>query len=561
MNISERVHQIIGDCENNYLEFSQGKQVIKYNQRETLDKIECYINNRYYNREDNDVLFWNISNHRITHFAKLLSPDTKDFMPYGLGSLNHFQAWALRKNVTKWFDEERFYQTLNDVSEGMATYGSQVWKKYKEDGKEKLKEVKLQNLYFNQSVEWIKDADGVVEVHNLNRKQLWDKEGVWENVKDVIEKEGDKATNIKIWEFYGYFGEQDSKPEYKHIIGYGEGDEFIQLWEEEVNIDDCPYIDFHLGRYRGRFLRTGVVERLFELQARINQLVNQNAQATEIASLLLLKSGQPDMIGNVLEQAINGQIIPDDTLQQIGISNVGLQNFLSEIQLIEQHADRLCLTPEIVQGESSPSNTTFRGIATVNSAAVSAFRDYKQNLLEKIADVLMEFIFPSVVKKWKHEDFIEMAEDDEDAEEYIKALTRREELKFLLADVGNVITPDTKSMILKRVEDSIKENGRKVEIPDGFFNFKWGFKMMPTDETVDKSARNDAYFNALQMVMANPAVSEIPLFKQYCEDNGISSWKLTPAQRQDMAQMEQGGQQMPEPKKPDALLSQAQVIQ
>ena len=173
----------------------------------------------------------------------------------------------------------------------------------------------------------------------------------------------------------------------------------------------------------------------------------------------------------------------------------------------------------------------------------------------------MEFIFPSVVKKWKHEDFIEMAEDDEDAEEYIKALTRREELKFLLADVGNVITPDTKAMILKRVEDSIKENGRKVEVLEEFFNFKWGFKMMPTDETVDKSARNDAYFNALQMVMANPAVSEIPLFKQYCEDNGISSWKLTPAQRQEVAQMGQGGQQMPEPKKPDALLTQAQPIE
>lgn len=28
--------------------------------------------------------------------------------------------------------------------------------------------------------------------------------------------------------------------------------------------------------------------------------------------------------------------------------------------------------------------------------------------------------------------------------------------------------------------------------------------MMPTDESVDKSAQNDAYFNALQMTGANP---------------------------------------------------------
>lgn len=559
MNISTRVQDIIKDSDN-YLEFSRGKQVIKYNQKETLDKIECYINNRYYNREDNDVLFWNISNHRITHFAKLLSPDTKDFMPYGLGSLNHFQAWALRKNVIKWFDEERFYQILNDVSEGLATYGSQVWKKYKEKGKEKIEEVKLQNLYFNQSVKYIKDADGIVEIHRLNKKELWDRADIWKNIGDVIKK-CNKENEIEVWEFYGYYGEENEKPEYKHVIGYGYGNDYIELWSEEVDKEDCPYIDFHLGRYRGRFLRVGVVERLFQLQARMNQLVNQNAQATEIASLLLLKSAQPDMIGNVLEQAINGQIIPDETLQQIGISNTGLNNFLAEVQLIEQQADKLCLTPDIVQGESSPSNVTFRGIATVNSAAVSSFRDYKQNLLEKIADILMEFIFPSVVKKWSHEEFIDMAEDDEDVEEYVMALQRREEIKFLLADVGNVITPEIRSSILKRVEDNIKENGRKIAIPKDFFNFKWGFKMMPTNETVDKSARNDAYFNALQMVMANPAITETPLFKQYCEDNGISSWKLTPKQKEEITQMnQQEGQKMPEPKEPDRLLSQASPI-
>ena len=322
MNISTRVQDIIKDSDN-YLEFSRGKQVIKYNQKETLDKIECYINNRYYNREDNDALFWNISNHRITHFAKLLSPDTKDFMPYGLGSLNHFQAWALRKNVIKWFDEERFYQILNDVSEGLATYGSQVWKKYKEKGKEKIEEVKLQNLYFNQSVKYIKDADGIVEIHRLNKKELWDRADIWKNIGDVIKK-CNKENEIEVWEFYGYYGEENEKPEYKHVIGYGYGNDYIELWSEEVDKEDCPYIDFHLGRYRGRFLRVGVVERLFSLQARMNQLVNQNAQATEIASLLLLKSAQPDMMGNVLEQAINGQIIPDETLQQIGIRDTNL---------------------------------------------------------------------------------------------------------------------------------------------------------------------------------------------------------------------------------------------
>ena len=553
-NVSKLVQEIIDNYENGYLEISAGKKIIKYSQKETIERIDCYINNRYYNREDDDTLFWNISNHRITHFAKLLSPDTKDFMPYGVGSLNHFQSWALRKNVTNWFDEQKFYQTLNDVSEGQATYGSQLWKKVKEKGVKKFKEVKLTNACFDQSVENIEDADGVVERHYLSNKQIRDKEGIWENTDELLKEENKGKTEV--WEFTGYVD-----GEYKHIIGYGFGDDYIKLWEEDL--EECPYIDFHLGKYRGRWLRVGVVERLFQLQARVNQLVNQNAEATEIASLLLLKSAQPDMIGNVLEQAVNGQIIPDETLQQIGISNTGLNQFITEIQLIEQHADKLCLTPEIVQGEGSPSNTTFRGQALENRAAVSAFRDYKQNLLEKIADVLMEFIFPDVVKGWSHDKMIDMAEDDVDIEEYIKALTRKQELKYLLADVGNVVTPDIKKAILKRVEDQVMNEGGKVEIPKDFFNFKWGFKMMPTNETVDKQARNDTYFNSLNMAIANPAIVDVPAFQQYTEDNGISSWKLKPAQRQALQQANEQaqGRQLPERKEPDQLLSQANPIE
>jgi hypothetical protein len=271
------------------------------------------------------------------------------------------------------------------------------------------------------------------------------------------------------------------------------------------------------------------------------------------------------MVGNVLEQAINGQIIPDETLEQIGISNTGLNNFLAELQLIENQADKLCFTPDIIQGKASPSNTTFRGIAVENANAVDAFREIKQNLLEKIADILMEYVFPETVKNWNHEDIIEMAEDDADVEEYINALQRKAQIDYLLANEGNVVTPEIKKRILDRIEDAVKQQGRSIKIPKNFFNFKWGFKMMPTDETVDKSARNDAYFNALQMTSVNPAITDIPLFRQYCEDNGISAWKLTPKQKEELQQaMNQGRQAtgtLPEPREPDRLLQQAKISQ
>ena len=562
-NVSERVSQIIDNCKENYLELSSNKDTkILYNQREIVTRIDYYLNSRYLDRDD-DAIFWNLSTHRKVHFAKHITPDTKDFLPYGIGTLNHWQSWCLRKKVSQWFDEERFYQTLNSVGDATATYGSSVWKRYKDGGKTKIKKVRLNNIYFDQSVEWIKDADGIVEVHELSKKQLWDKDGVWENIKEVIDKED--THNYEVWEFYGYYGEDGDKLEYKLIIGYGYGDDYVELWSDEVDKYDCPYEDFHIGEYQGRWLRIGVVERLFKLQERVNQLVNQNAQVSEIASLLLLKSGSPDMVGNVLEQAINGQIIPDETLEQIGISNTGLNNFLAELQLIENQADKLCFTPDIIQGKASPSNSTFRGIAVENANAVDAFREIKQNLLEKIADILMEYVFPETVKNWNHEDIIEMAEDDADVEEYINALQRKAQIDYLLANEGNVVTPEIKKRILDRIEDAVKQQGRSIKIPKNFFNFKWGFKMMPTDETVDKSARNDAYFNALQMTSVNPAITDIPLFRQYCEDNGISAWKLTPKQKEELQQaMNQGRQAtgtLPEPREPDRLLQQAKISQ
>ena len=439
--ISQLVSEIIDDCKNSSLELVSGNKEIKpilFNQRDILRKIDFYINNKYTERDD-DAIFWNISNHRITHFAKLITPDTKDFYPYGIGQHNFIQAWALRKYVRKWFDDGAFYKTLNDTGEGLTTYGSQVWKEYKEKGETKVKEVKLDNLYFDQSVEWIKDSN-IVELHELTTHDLWEKDGIWDNVVDVF-KTDRKAHKYEVWEFTGYYSEnEDEKPVYKHIIGHGYGQQEIILWEEEITQDECPYIDFHLGKYRGTWLRMGVVQRLFDLQERTNTLVNQNAQSTAIASLLLLKSANADITGNVLEQAVNGQIIGDETLQQIGITNTGLNQFVQELQLINQQADKLCLTPEIVQGEASPSNTTFRGIAVVNAGAVTAFKNYRQDFFEKVANFLLKEVFPTLVKKWSREKLIEMSEDDEDIEAYDKEIIEDAKRQSLLN--GNLVTPE-----------------------------------------------------------------------------------------------------------------------
>lgn len=551
--IYDKVKKIIESADTDQLELisaeKQSDVPLLFNQRELIRRINYYINDRYLER-DNNAIFWNISTPRIPHFAKLLQFDTKDFYPMGEGELNFTQAWALRILSKEWFRDEQFYQTLNDLAQGIATYGGAVWKVVKKDGKKCLEECKLGNLYFNQSTEDISDAN-IVEKHYLSHNELWEKDSIWDNVKKVIGKEKDSSL-VEIWEYTGYLIE-DETPVYKHIIGYGYDKDYIELWSEEISEEDCPYESFRLGRYNGRFLGVGVVERLFKLQERTNELVNQNAETTKIASLLLFRSANVDMTGNVLEQAINGQIVPDETFQQVGIQNTGLSLFIQELNLINQQADRLCLTPEIIQGESSPSNTTFRGLAVVNAAAENAFTIYRQNLGEKIANILIKRIFPDVVRKWNKKTIVEIAQDDVDIDQYDKAVQNYMLRQKMLN--GEVVTDQTLVDIENKVAETIGKVGRRMEIGKNFFDFRFGFKLMPTTETGDKAVLNDAMYNALQIQGANPAQVDTPLYRQYLENNGISYWKLTPKQREALELNK--GQALPEQKKPDQLLAQA----
>lgn len=545
MRISERVLEIKEGCLKDQIELVSGDKTLKplvYNQREVLRRINFYLASKYLERDD-DALFWNLSSHRIVHFAKNIEADTKDFMPYGEGEINFFQSWALRKVFRQWADDNSFYLLLNQLAEGLATYGSIVLKEVKKDGKLWLEEVKLDNIYFNQTVDRIKDTD-IVEMHYLTKAQLRDKY----NADDVAKIEKlEKSGRAELWEFWGY-----DKDQYKHYIGYGYGDKEIILLEEEAK--KCIYHDFRLGYYKGRWLGVGVVERLFKHQEQANKLVNQNDEANSIASLLLLRSQDPQLQGNILQEAVSGQIITSSDLQTVGIDNRNFNSFVVQLQTIEAAADKLCLTPDIVQGEQMPSGTPFRSLAVQNVNSINAFTAYKQNLSEGIAKILKDRILPSQVKSLVKEDILEMAEDDADVEMFDEILLMRtlneEEKK------GRVITTEFVAQVQNEIARATKMKGRRLKIDDNFFNFKWGIKITPTNDSYDKQATNDAMFNALQMQGSNPANSQTPLFRQYLENNGLSYWKLTPKQ---MEQLQQSAGGQPQAKQPDKLLAEAGI--
>ena len=561
--ISDEVQKVITNYVSRSVEIVDSKY--QFNQYDTIRRIYLYVNDKFWNNVPEDTIFWNISTPRIPHFAKNIDLDTKNLAPIGVGSLSMVQSFILKTKFKKWVRDNNLAIQLNDMSDSLATFGSTVVKVNRKT--KEVEECDLRNLYFNPTVKSIRDAN-IVEKHYLNETELRAKKDVWENVEKVIDKgidddpKKDSVRNFEIWEYSGEV-EVEGEMVYKHIIGSGEGDDEVILFEEELKREDCLYYDFHASKYKGRWLRVGVVERLFKLQAQANSVVNQNAEARTIASLLLLQTSNPDIEGNVLKQAESGDIINDDTLKQVGLDNRAFNVLLGELQQIEMKADKLCMTPDVVTGEKLPSGTTFRGQAQLTNAAKSAFKDAQDRLGAQLEVLLRNEILPQIKKDFRKEEIIEIAGNEEDIEQFDKLIFNRKVKRMLERFKAGELKIDSEeelakkiSEIQRQVTEELEQNGRKVRLEKDWLDIEWDIKFNITNESEDKEQTNNAYFNAIQFMISNPNLINTPIMKQYLENNGISWWRVKPSRVQELqGQQGQGGQQAPGPKQPDKLMS------
>jgi len=560
--ISDEVQKVITNYVSRSVEIVDSKY--QFNQYDTIRRIYLYVNDKFWNNVPEDTIFWNISTPRIPHFAKNIDLDTKNLAPIGVGSLSMVQSFILKTKFKKWVRDNNLAIQLNDMSDSLATFGSTVVKVNRKT--KEVEECDLRNLYFNPTVKSIRDAN-IVEKHYLNETELRAKKDVWENVEKVIDKgidddpKKDSVRNFEIWEYSGEV-EVEGEMVYKHIIGSGEGDDEVILFEEELKREDCLYYDFHASKYKGRWLRVGVVERLFKLQAQANSVVNQNAEARTIASLLLLQTSNPDIEGNVLKQAESGDIINDDTLKQVGLDNRAFNVLLGELQQIEMKADKLCMTPDVVTGEKLPSGTTFRGQAQLTNAAKSAFKDAQDRLGAQLEVLLRNEILPQIKKDFRKEEIIEIAGNEEDIEQFDKLIFNRKVKRMLERFKAGELKIDSEeelakkiSEIQRQVTEELEQNGRKVRLEKDWLDIEWDIKFNITNESEDKEQTNNAYFNAIQFMISNPNLINTPIMKQYLENNGISWWRVKPSRVQELQGQQQEGQQAPGPKQPDKLMS------
>lgn len=545
-----------------------------FSQYHNLKRINKYKRGQFLECDDPTAIFWQLGTPRIPLYAKSIDMNTNNFSMIGVGKFNWFKAWVLNVRFRKWAREKRLAITLDDTSGGISTYGSMVWKKTFIKDEVELDDVNLQNLYFDQTVKNIIDSP-VVETHYMTESQI---RARWSNKADEIVKKADTARDgedhdaesedekYEIIERWGEFKkEADKDAKYYHWIGVGEGDKEVEIVMDEIKLDykglptkDFPYFDFHGERVAGRWQGLGVIERLFGLQEQVNTLVNQNADANDIASLLLLITNDPDTQGNVLDSVRTGQVINSQDMRQLAIDNRFIQTFLSQLETIERKADELCYINDSVSGDTPPSGVPFRSLAVATRASASTFRYIKTSIGEKMGWVLQEQIMPDVVRDFNKEELIQIMEDDADVRLFDQVVTENELRTYMQkrADGGFVIFSEDLEAKKQEIQTRLQREGRSVETGKNFFDFKWGIYMNPTGESVDKNIQNMAIDGALQDMASNPAIVNTPLFQQKLENNGIPPFRLT---QEEVASLEASkGKPLPETQRIDKLSALAQ---
>lgn len=522
---------------------------LSFNHLETIKRINAYSENKYVKCTDDKAIFWNDVEPEIPHFAKNIDLDSKNLRPNAKGDLAYYKTWVLRLRFNVWVKKNGLAITLDDIAETLARYGSCVVKTYKEKGTPKIDVCDFSKLYYDYSIDRIAKTN-VVEEHWLTAKEISDHYDI--SIKDVEQKaeKVEETNKYKLWEFTGYNEDED---EFVHSFSIGKNEKEDVLFSEEYNPEKPIYYDFHLSAYRGRHLRVGCYERCFPEMERQNKLVNFDDKSAEIASLLLLRTNDPSTTGNVLNGAESGDIITSADLQQIGIDNRFLNEFLAKMNLLKAQIQRKCMTPEIITGENLPANTPFRSVAVISNAAKSAFKSSRDRLGDELVRLINYFVLPALKSDMRKEAIVQIAEDINDIKYYDKMTVPIKMARWLEGEYAKGRTDIPLEEIQSMEQDIIATNdfeGRKLTVEKGEIDFDFDLEFNPTGEVYDKQQQNSVYEGALNYKIANPAIANDALFKQYLENNGISPVKLS---QEEIQQLQQTGQQAPMQPKQDKL--------
>jgi hypothetical protein len=530
-----------------------------FSQYNLVRRLSLYDNQVYpkgkLDSQDNYKYWFDIITPNVNNEIKNIDFDRSNISVYSNSIKDSLAVYITNLQLNQWLIKTGQGEELNDSVEEFSSWGNVVWKKVK-GGYERTD---LKNFYvLNQTAKTLKDS-AVLERHLLTQSDLREKEGVWKNIDEVIKNCSNKQFSsttkstpsntsnpyYEIWERNGEVSEEElfeamgetggdpDKYVLAKIITAGlsrikEGNRYV-LYAKKI--DKMPYKEAHRGRYKGRWLREGLLEVLFDCQMRANEIGNQIARGLEYASKTILKTADDSFVSNILTDLRNGDVLKSKDLSQVDVRMQGFDQLLADWNRNIETANKLSNSYEVVSGENLPSNTPFRLGALMNANANKLFDFIREKLALSFEDLVNDWILPDLLSELRGKTVIDLTNSEENLKDYYEMVANSWYIKNLIS-IGPhspEVAEQIKSQMIERLTSDKKAI---IEIEKGFWDgFKPRAKVDITGENVKLAAELESIFSFTQLE-ADPvrrsALIEMAMAKKNID---ISNLPKTPPQQ------------------------------
>ena len=562
-----------------------------FNQYYNIKRCHLYLNSRF---EDGtqfngrDKLFFNIVLPPCEVAMRMLNVDTKNIRLWPLEPKSYFSTYLLEKELKYWLKHHKLGILLNQLAAEAPRFGSVVLEKTP-DG---ANMIDLRRLILDPTVEKIQDSRFVTTISYMTPSQLREAKGWDEEMVEVaIERFSNSNTEEPYEDQMGNVNIMRSTPYIKVFKRYGEvpcwwvddkekpgtksGDKLTKSvfivagadWLMKNNdgkpigelgailfkskwTKEWPFKDFHYMKTKGRWLGVGVVEMLFDVQVRLNEMKNQKRVGMELSTMHLFQSKDSSVVRNVLTDLQSGDVV----LSKAGIEPInspvarfGVLEFENEETSYTGQVDKLSFAYEALRGDtgdaSTPLGTT--QIAVAQGTSVFAFK--KENLSLFLQEYFNDLVMPELMKDLSAEHIMRFTGNLQELQVLDQAASEvyaNDHVKTQIL-AGNLVTKDDFDAAKQKAITQYQKLGtnRFLKIKDAFYDdAEFEFDFLTTDEQADpaKMATNiqAVLAEAGQLNMQDPVIKL--LFGKLCEQLGISEGELEIATQQQAQQQQQG---------------------
>ena len=506
-----------------YEEAAEITEGYSFDMPNVINKIELYRASKFKtgdkDSQGNKKYFFNIVNPQCGNATKNLDVDRSEIVVKPERKHDRTKAMLYNDRLKLWMKDNNIGILLNKIGEKLPPYGSVVLKKVGKTIKlVPMSKIMIEPALSNQDNNHDINSVFIIEEHNMSasdiqkmKKKGWDTDVVNEFVAQM--RKDNKNTEV-IYEMHTET-QMDNEEDWENTVSFISESGKLFFIESE---DKPKYKKLDLFTIEGRALGLGIIELLFDLQMRRNEMGNQKADSMRVTSKTIFQTQDGNIDGNMLTDLLNGDIIiADRPITQIDTTERNLGAYAQEEGNIIKDTRDLTYAQEIITGESLPSRTPFRlGVLQLQQAS-KIFEFIKENISMFLEEVFIEWIIPDFEEDID-KDLIFEIHDAKTLRNVVEGDVNRrlnEAIKKIVLSTGSFPT-QTEIDVTREALMADADKPQFVETLKGYFkDFNKTLYIDMSGEQHNSAQEVETMTNMIQLMAQNPNIMQDPQLKDF----------------------------------------------